>query len=521
MADELDPRLEASLRAALHHEADQLPLLVRVEDIERARRQRGRRRLALPASLLAAAAVIAVLVVVAGAWRANESLVATSPSPSGSAPATSTPPLAAFAALEALLAGQGADAPLGVAVRGEHPVAEEGDTPVRTSLGTVEIPAVVGACLGEPIQVGVRQADGSAVSTLATCDGEPFVLKLGATGDVWVQASPGVRWRVVVGAGAVAGPTQPVDGCAQVTAATHAHRPVVVRDTFAEVEKGEGLVVWSGDGEPPNTAATWDDSAGQGEYAAFHGVSTFQLDARASCLAGWRIEYAPVDSVEASRASGAAPGDAAIAVEGSADVPAHTVDFDLPDRGHYVVRATLTWLLEDGSIGRDVRLWRLWTDAVEYYPDVPHPDPVAPCGAPDLAQPAPPALALMLDGNRVAAGVLVNGRWDGTLATGGPTEVPAGAVPLPSGSGLVLEVGGDVCAMGWTVTYGPVPVSLEAFEPAGETLALQGNPTLDPAYARENHISLGDLPPGEWIVQAVLVFPDGGSRTWFRVIVGG
>ena len=53
MADELDPRLEASLRAALHHEADQLPLLVRVEDIERARRQRGRRRLALPASLLA------------------------------------------------------------------------------------------------------------------------------------------------------------------------------------------------------------------------------------------------------------------------------------------------------------------------------------------------------------------------------------------------------------------------------------------------------------------------------------
>ena len=43
---------------------------------------------------------------------------------------------------------------------------------------------------------------------------------------------------------------------------------------------------------------------------------------------------------------------------------------------------------------------------------------------------------------------------------------------------------------------------------------------MDPAYARENRIALGDLPPGERIVQANLVFPDGGSRTWFRVHVG-
>ena len=79
MDDELDLRLEAHLRAALHHEADALPLLVRAEDVRRARRRRGGRRLALPASLLAAAAVIAVVVVFGGMWRVNQAPVAASP----------------------------------------------------------------------------------------------------------------------------------------------------------------------------------------------------------------------------------------------------------------------------------------------------------------------------------------------------------------------------------------------------------------------------------------------------------
>ena len=172
-------------------------------------------------------------------------------------------------------------------------------------------------------------------------------------------------------------------------------------------------------------------------------------------------QHAPTDAVEAAGASGAPPSNVTIAVEGTADGPVHLVDFDLPDRGRYIVRATLTWLLEDGSVGRDVRLWRLWTDAAEFYPDVPHPDPVAPCGAPDLAQPAPPALTMALDGNEVATGVRMNGRWNGTLAAGGPKEVPADVVQLPSGTGLALETAGDVCAMAWTVTYGPVPATLD------------------------------------------------------------
>ena len=81
MADELDPRLEASLRAALHHEADQLPLLIRSEDIERARRRRGGRRFALPASLLGLAAVLAILVATGGIGRLLQGNVAASPSP--------------------------------------------------------------------------------------------------------------------------------------------------------------------------------------------------------------------------------------------------------------------------------------------------------------------------------------------------------------------------------------------------------------------------------------------------------
>ena len=52
MPEELDPRVEARLRAALHHEVDTLPFTLRAEDVELVRRARGstRSRLSIPVS---------------------------------------------------------------------------------------------------------------------------------------------------------------------------------------------------------------------------------------------------------------------------------------------------------------------------------------------------------------------------------------------------------------------------------------------------------------------------------------
>ena len=334
-----------------------------------------------------------------------------------------------------------------------------------------------------------------------------------------VIAPAGTRWRVIVGTGEIAAPTPPPGACAHVTSPDQA-RHVVLRDTFDNVSKGEGVTVWTGTGEAPNTAATWDDGGDQGEYAAHRQVSTFQLDAQAYCLAGWRIEYAPATAVEAARASGSAPVDVFVANEETAAGPGvHTADFDLPDRGHYVVRAILDWQMDDGTIAREVRLWRLWTDAMEYYPDVTHPDPTVPCGTPDLGAGAPPALTLFQGEQQLAAGTYMGGRWNDVLVPGA-SAVPDDSVDLTTGVGLQLRTARDVCVMAWLVSYGPVPAATDGFEATGEPLALQGNPSRDPAYARENRISLGDLPPGDWIVQADVAFPDGSSRTWLRVHVG-
>ena len=60
MPDELDPRLEARLRDALHHEADALPFTLTISDLEATRRERRsvRARLRLPGSLPAAGMVL-------------------------------------------------------------------------------------------------------------------------------------------------------------------------------------------------------------------------------------------------------------------------------------------------------------------------------------------------------------------------------------------------------------------------------------------------------------------------------
>lgn len=202
MADELDSRLEASLRAALHHEADAIPLLIRAQDIRRERRMRRGRRLAVPASLLGAAAVVAVLIATGVLGRGDPTGVGASPSPSPSA----TPrPLASNEDLGRLI---------GVApeylLSGEHPDADPGGKPVSKAIGTV-----FGAgsaqyavhCLGGSIDL-VAAVDGKEIGTTRiNCNVKAFkaTLPLSLTGAapeggvaLTVTSAPEVRWRIVI-----------------------------------------------------------------------------------------------------------------------------------------------------------------------------------------------------------------------------------------------------------------------------------------------------------------------------------
>jgi hypothetical protein len=533
MADELDPGLEATLRLTLRADVDGLPFTLRAADLEQAlvdRRHGADRRRFMAAA--AAVVLVAGLGIVALGWQQVDQRVAQSPSAPVQSPAVVPMGIASFEELERL-----PSAPTSVLVRGEG---GPGVTVLQDIPGIPRLRAAITCTDGEIVLrlqprgsgPGVPDASSEGIwpapSARIACRPQGVTASLdigtasvaGGTLGIEVQAPVGVVWRLVAGTGEVPAPTPPAEACARVTSAEQA-RIVVLRDTFADMEKGEGATVWRGAGTPPETAATWDDSAGIGEVGTYRGVSTFQLDARAHCLEGWRIEYATAASVDAARAVGRAPDDVTLAAEGTAEAPStHTVDFDLPDRGHYVVRAILGWRAQDGSVVRDVRLWRLWTDAIEYYPDIPHPDPAVPCGVPDADAPAPPAVTIAHHGVEAATGVHMGGRWNDRVVPR-TVPLPSDVVELSDGTDLQLRTAGDVCAIAWVVTYAPVPTEPDGFEATGEALALQGNPSFEPAYAQENRIDLGALPPGEWIVEADLLFEDGSGRTWFRVRVGG
>ena len=207
MDDELDLRLEAHLRAALHHEADALPLLVRAEDVRRARRRRGGRRLGLPASLLAAAAVIAVVVVFGGMWRVNQAPVAASPTAGSTSVIpvqvidTPTEPLPSYEDI-AVYAASTVEL-----LRAEH---EAVNTPTQTvagSLGAMWNLEIVVACDVGDVVVSLR-LDGVASPGTDTdratfgCGQEPgaiLVTMLESAGDaqVVVDAPAGTSWRLI------------------------------------------------------------------------------------------------------------------------------------------------------------------------------------------------------------------------------------------------------------------------------------------------------------------------------------
>lgn len=201
MADELDPRLEARLREALHADGDALPLLIREQDVLRARRRRRGRRLAVPASLLGAAAIVAVLVATGVLGRGEPADVGATPSPS---PSPSERPLASYEDLLGLI-GPGASA----AIQGEGGTPGSAGEPVETDLGSVLITQTLKlavSCLGGDLTVAIR-ANGEDLGThLIHCSLQgpfastvnPFAATPAVEARVVVIAPKGMRWRIAV-----------------------------------------------------------------------------------------------------------------------------------------------------------------------------------------------------------------------------------------------------------------------------------------------------------------------------------
>ena len=201
MADDLDQRLEARLRAALHAEADVLPLLVGAHDVELARQRNRGWRHALPASLFGMAAVVAIIVIVGGAWRLSQSIVATSPAISA---APSQRELASYADLEATLGETAPSMP--VVARGEQPASGE----AATGTVTVEV-ASIGAydylnfaidCTGGEYRIAVLDSDTEVFSASGACGAHPLVWTdgVGSSAEVnriTVAADTSVEWRLV------------------------------------------------------------------------------------------------------------------------------------------------------------------------------------------------------------------------------------------------------------------------------------------------------------------------------------
>jgi hypothetical protein len=208
MDDELDTRLEASLRLALHGEADALPLLVREQDVEGARRARRNRRLALPAALVGAAAVLALLVVTGMLTLGDRSGVGATPSPS-----PTLPPLATYDELLALM-GPGA-VPL---LRGEHDVDADA---IEVDLGVLPAGASLAygvSCLGGSIDIIIVRAGAEIGTNRPNCSIKPYVTwvqdlsalgrpPLDGTEHVVVRSSGGVRWRVLVAESSLPAPS--------------------------------------------------------------------------------------------------------------------------------------------------------------------------------------------------------------------------------------------------------------------------------------------------------------------------
>lgn len=516
MADELDARLEQRLRSALRAEADGLPFDVREQDLEAAHRARRWRRGLMAAGLAAAVVIAGIIGLGAVSLIDRSGPVAATPSPS-----PTLRPLDNEQELLALIEGYRAQL---LSAEGSTPA--DAAAPKETDLGPVTITRATQfavSCLGGNLTFVIRGSDGSDIDThqVGCSLSGPFSGYLtGPFGDppaagshLVVIAPPGMRWRVVVAEGAPDTRSLVTVGCAQIRDAGQA-RSFIVKNIAAGLDYGDELT--------SNVALRVEPGSWPlGDLAPLAADSQGALgfDVGSHCVRSWDLSFATVRDVQAALDAGTEPQLATGPVTTASDN--HSLrTFGLPV-GDLVVRVVVTWDTVPGLDLTDTYLLHLTV-----LPPVPgasgdlgYPDPTVPCAAVDATTPAPPMPGLYLDGTRVGLGATWSSTWHGTADDGVPM-VPQDAIGIASGTGLEVRIAGDACAKLWLVRYAQVPAD-RLLTDAGTVLARQDNPTLDPAFARENRIALADLPAGDWAVSVHLVFEGGSSDTLFRVRVGG
>ena len=198
MVDELDPRLEATLRTVLRQEADAVPFTLRAADFERTRSERARARRAQRWTVIAAAAVV---IAVGGL------ALATTFRPSGpaSVPGDRLAGLPTFERLAESTTGGGSTIQRLEDVAGtqsrqwqfglptgayafEYLVACRGSNPMTVSLAAESVSA---------IKLGTVTCDGG-VWRLAWDGTDERAILAAASVSIEIEAQPGTAWRMLV-----------------------------------------------------------------------------------------------------------------------------------------------------------------------------------------------------------------------------------------------------------------------------------------------------------------------------------
>jgi hypothetical protein len=368
MADELDPRLEARLRDALHHEADALPFTLTMSDLEATRRERRSvvARLRLPGSILAAAAAIVILVVAVTAWRTTPQVGMETASPNPDAAG-----LESYEELGARLPTEGGQV---VLAQGEDLVGAATDSGLReTVIGTIpasEYVDVVFDCRGRSLSFSLRGDPDGEPGGARPCDQEPAVFTipgLDIPSEVVVIAPAGAIWRVVVGVttadhgSASPAPSSAVlpspDDCVPLSGDALARN--LKLDNGSGLPLGgltldsHGTLMWhTYDGRTVSGGpANWTEPGGPLAVDDQLGLS---FDPGRYCFADYGVGVVSLDDLRAALAAGTDPPLSASPLAVSSDGRRVTVRAIPP--GDQVLQFSATWRTTDGTDDTDVWL---------------------------------------------------------------------------------------------------------------------------------------------------------------------
>ena len=284
--------------------------------------------------------------------------------------------------------------------------------------------------------------------------------------------------------------------------------------TFGDI----GLLTYERFGDTERGSLT-DWPMGELSHLGAYAPGRLSFDVGSHCVVTWEVAYARRADVEAAIAAGDQP--LLVPYSGVLTTNAHWARVEALPTGDLIVRLTTTWFTGDGTVAVDVRLLNfevIELGAVTLAPTM-HPVPAVPCTTEDPAAAWAPAISLYRADTELGGATYFTSSW-GNAGDDGVQVTPDTSLDAGDGTGLVVRVEGDVCAIAWTVEYGEIPADGVGFDAIG-SLAVQPNDETDPAIARENRIDLGDLPPGDWLVQASVGFANGSGTALFRVHVRG